>query len=202
MKPKRPSIASIKTGTALKQWYWLKEELVNYCKIKGIRYTGGKFEILDRIADNLDGKTEKLKNKKPDQSTFNWHSTPLTPNTIITNSYKNSQNVRRFFKQQCGATFHFNIPFMAWMKANVGKKLKDAVKEWKRLHALAKDKKFKSLIPSHNQYNQYIRDFFADNPGKTMVEARHCWKLKRQLPLERHRYERSDLKLMQEHKVH
>jgi hypothetical protein len=202
MKQKRPPITSIKTGTALKQWYWLKEELVNYCKIKGIRYTGGKFEILDRIADKLDGKKENSKKNIKAKSVFDWHAALLTPDTIITDNYKNSQNVRRFFKKHCGENFHFSIPFMAWMKANVSKKLKDAVKEWKRLHALAKDKKFKSLIPSHNQYNQYIRDFFADNPGKTMLEARHCWKLKRQLPLERHRYERSDLKLMQEHKVH
>jgi hypothetical protein len=195
MKSKRPSIASIKKGAALKQWYWLKEELVSHCQTKGIPYSGGKFEILNRIADKLDGKTVFSKKKQSNQSTFDWHSTLLTLNTIITNSYKNSQNVRRFFKEHCGDHFHFNIAFMAWMKNNVGKTLKDAVKEWKRLDRLVKDKNFKSFIPSHNQYNQYIRDFFADNPGKTLVQARRCWELKRQLPLGRHKYERSDLKL-------
>jgi hypothetical protein len=60
---------------------------------------------------------------------------------------------------------------------------------------IVSDKSFKSVIPAHNQYNQYIRDFFADNPGKTLKDARHYWKLKRQLPVQRHRYERSDLKL-------
>jgi Domain of unknown function (DUF6434)/SAP domain-containing new25 len=196
MKLTRPPITSFKTGTALKRWYWLKEELVAYCKITAINYTGGKFDILNRIANILDGK--KSAGKKQDKktiATFDWHSALLTPETKITDSYKNSQNVRRFFKQHCGAAFHFSIPFMAWMKNNNGKKLRDAVKEWKRLDTLKKDKNFKSVIPAHNQYNQYIRDFFTDNPAASLTNARRCWKLKRQLPMEKHKYERSDLKL-------
>lgn len=194
MKQIRPPIMSFKNGTAFKQWYWLKEELVSYCKNKGISYTGGKFEILERIANVLDGKNNRSKKKQPVKSAFDWHSALLTPATKITDSYKNSQNVRRFFNHYCGDAFHFSIPFMAWMKNNSGKKLKDAIKEWKRLEVLKKDKNFKSVIPAHNQYNQYIRDFFADNPDKSLADARHCWKLKRQLPMERHAYEKGDLK--------
>ena len=38
----------IKTGTELVRWYWLKEELVAYCKLAGINYKGVKFDILKR----------------------------------------------------------------------------------------------------------------------------------------------------------
>jgi SAP domain-containing new25 len=31
----------------------LKEELVSYCQVKGIKTTGGKFEIADRIVHYL-----------------------------------------------------------------------------------------------------------------------------------------------------
>jgi Domain of unknown function (DUF6434)/SAP domain-containing new25 len=192
---KRPAITTIKTGKELKCWYWLKDELVAYCKIKDIGYAGGKFTILERIANKLDGKKVISKKNTKAVSVFDWHGASLTPNTVITDNYKNSQNVRRFFKVHCGEKFHFSIPFMLWMKANTGKKLKDAVIEWKRLQKVTSDKAFRSVIPEHNQYNQYIRDFFSDNPGKTLEDARQCWKLKRQLPLERHRYERSDLML-------
>lgn len=192
---KRPEIITIKTGKELKRWYWLKEELVAYCKQNAIDYAGGKFTILERIANKLDGKKVISKKNTKAVSVFNWHGATLTPNTIITDNYKNSQNARRFFKSHCGEKFHFSIPFMHWMKANTGKKLKDAVIEWKRLQKATSNKTFKSVIPAHNQYNQYLRDFFADNPSKTLEDARHYWKLKRQLPLERHRYERSDLKL-------
>jgi Domain of unknown function (DUF6434) len=84
---------------------------------------------------------------------------------------------------------------MAWMKSNVGKTLADAIEEWKRLDEQSRQKDFKSEIPKGNQYNQYLRDFFADNSNKTIKEAKHFWKLKRALPLGLHKYERSDLEL-------
>jgi hypothetical protein len=47
---------------------------------------------------------------------FDWHSDPITSNTLITRSYRNTQNVRRFFLSQCGAHFKFDRSFMAWLK--------------------------------------------------------------------------------------
>ena len=191
----RPNIEDIKTGAELVCWYWLKEELVAYCKSADMNYTGVKFDILEQISRFLDNKPVEKEQKVKVQSQFDWHSEPLTLETIITDSYKNSQNVRRFFQENCSAKFNFNIAFMAWMKANVGKTLRDAVAEWERQNAQSKNKNFKTDIPKGNQYNQYMRDFFADNPDKTIKEARHFWALKRALPLGFHKYERTDLNL-------
>ena len=66
---------------------------------------------------------------------------------------------------------------------------------WVKINAELKDKNTKSIIPEGNQYNQYMRDFFKDNPDKTIHEARHFWQLKRSLPLGKQMYERSDLDL-------
>jgi hypothetical protein len=63
---------------------------------------------------------------------FDWHSDPITRKTPITASYRNTQNVRRFFQSQCGAHFKFERPFMAWLKDGAGKTMGDAVKEWQR----------------------------------------------------------------------
>jgi hypothetical protein len=194
----RPNIDTIKTGKELKRWYWLKEELVAYCQHKGLSYVGVKFDMLERIATSLDKGTAPTKSKTTPikaRSTFDWHAASLALNTLITDSYKNTQNVRRFFQQHCGQKFHFSIPFMAFMKNNCGKTLQQAIDEWQRLNKQQKDKNFKSEIPAGNQYNQYIRDFFADNPNMTIEQARHFWKLKKGLPLGRHVYERKDLKL-------
>lgn len=191
----RPEIHNIQTGDELKKWYWLKSELVALAKTIGISYTGAKFEILNRIANKLDGKNVISISKPPKKSNFNWSKDLLTLNTIITDSYTNGPNTRAFFKNHCGEKFHFSIPFMSWMRKNQGRKLKDAVTEWKRLEKLSKNPNFKSEIPAGNQYNKYLRDFFADNPTRTIEEARYFWKLKRSLPLGRHIYERSDLKL-------
>jgi Domain of unknown function (DUF6434)/SAP domain-containing new25 len=193
---KRPLISTITTGKELKRWYWLKEELVAYCKKVSINYSGAKFEILDRLANALDNKPMLAKKSERPTSLFDWSKEPLSLRTRITDSYRNGPNVRKFFIENCGAKFHFSIPFMKWMKENESKILKDAINEWKRLDKLSKDKNFKSIIPPNNQYNQYIRDFFLDNPNKKMKDARLCWKKKRQLPMERHKYEKDDLKLI------
>ncbi|HEV7782946.1 MAG TPA: DUF6434 domain-containing protein [Chitinophagaceae bacterium] len=47
---------------------------------------------------------------------FDWHKDALTGSTRIDNSYKNTQNVRRFFRNTIGEHFHFNRVFMAWLK--------------------------------------------------------------------------------------
>lgn len=192
---KRPAISNIQSGEELKKWYWLKEELVAYARHAGISYVGSKLEIIERLASLLDGIQKKQAKKKNPDSAFNWPKEHLFPKTIITDSYTNGPNTRTFFKKYCGDKFRFTIPFMNWMKTNTGKRLKDAIAEWKRLDKLSKDKNFISVIPEGNQYNKYIRDFFADNPGKTMKDARQYWKLKRSLPSGRHIYERSDLQL-------
>ncbi|MGJ8528243.1 DUF6434 domain-containing protein [Maritalea sp.] len=75
------------------------------------------------------------------KSNFDWHSEHLTPDTIITDSYKTSQNVRRFFTQQLGNDFKFTIASMTWMKENVGKTLGEAVIEIQRLRQKSKAQK-------------------------------------------------------------
>jgi Domain of unknown function (DUF6434)/SAP domain-containing new25 len=191
----RPNLLDIQTSEEFQKWYWLKAELVVFCQLTDISYAGSKFEIIDRIVEMFDVGVNNAKKIQKVTSKFDWHCEDLTLETRITDSYKNSRNVRRFFKKHCGEKFHFNIAFMNWMKNNVGKTLAEAVEEWKRLDEQSQQKGFKSEIPKGNQYNQYLRDFFADNPDKTMIEARHFWKLKRELPLGLHKYERTDLEL-------
>lgn len=199
MTEKRPDIESLTTSSALRRWYWTKDELLSECRRLSLRVSGGKFTLLDRIAYYYDtGETVFPGDKKPKTtSKFDWHSADLSPETVITDSYKNSQNVRRFFQAQVGVHFKFNIASMAWMKANAGKTLADAVEAIKAMEAEAAKPGFQSKIAAHNQFNQYTRDFLADNPAMGMKDVRHFWALKRALPASdgRHRYDPSDLNL-------
>ncbi len=63
---------------------------------------------------------------------IDWHSHPLTNDTVITKSYKMTQNVRRYFMSQLGHDMKFRREFLLWMKASVGKTLGEAVKEYKK----------------------------------------------------------------------
>lgn len=201
----RPEITSVKSGDELRRWYWLKSDLVTYARVLGVKVSGGKFEILQRISDYLDtgektsntpSKPKKLTSKF-DWPKFDWHSEVLTPETQITDSYKNTQNVRGFFIENAGSNFKFNIEFMAWMKSNIGQTLGDAVNEYRAMRARMNEPDFKSKIEDHNQFNSYTRDFLADNPEMGMDDVRKYWARKIKLPSDsgRHEYERSDLDL-------
>lgn len=62
---------------------------------------------------------------------FNWHSEPITRSTAVCAGYKNTQNVRRFMTEQCGADFRFDRNFMAWINNGSPKSMGDVVDEWK-----------------------------------------------------------------------
>ena len=63
---------------------------------------------------------------------FDWHSDHITRKTPIAKTYRNTQNVRRFFKKECGDHFKFDRAFMAWMKRAETRTMGDVVKEWLR----------------------------------------------------------------------
>ena len=63
---------------------------------------------------------------------FDWHSGTITRETVVNNSYKNTQNVRRFLVRQCGADFTFDRNFMAWIRNGASKNMGDVADEWIR----------------------------------------------------------------------
>lgn len=65
---------------------------------------------------------------------FDWHADPISRATVITKSYRNTQNVRRFLARECGAAFRFDRPCMAWLKDGADK-TSDAADEWLRRQA-------------------------------------------------------------------
>ncbi|MGB7204898.1 MAG: DUF6434 domain-containing protein [Anderseniella sp.] len=63
---------------------------------------------------------------------FDWHCDEITRATPVTTSYRNTQNVRRFLKSQCGSRFKFDRAFMAWIKNGEPKTMGQVVDEWLR----------------------------------------------------------------------
>ena len=176
------------------RWYWLKSELVDFCRSESIPYTGLKSELTDRVRSYLAGEEITPLRPAPPTSDFQWSRETITPQTIITDSYRNGPNVRKFFIEHIGKKFRFNIQFMKWMKENCGKTMGDAVEAWNDIEAERKAGK-KTKIPKGNQYNQYLRDFFEANPDRTIMEARKCWREKMKNP-GKFVYQHSDLKFL------
>lgn len=191
----RPDIQHIHSAAVFRNWYWLKAELIAYCKKLGIPYSGNKAALIERIATVLetgDVRNAPLSRARQIQSDVNWTTATLSLDTIITDSYKNNRNMRTFMQTHADPKFKFYIDFMQWMKDNIGKTLRDAVEAHHAFMLRRQDPHFKSTIPASNQYNRYLRDFFADNPQRSIAEARACWQWKRSQPAP-HQYAASDL---------
>ncbi len=193
----RPSLNKDITIDDFREFYWLKMELIEFCRQEGLRKQGGKIEVADRVEAYLrTGKKETaIKKKRAPVSKFDWNHETLTLETVITDNYKNSKNVRTFFQEQIGSAFKFNVAFMNWMKENAGKTLADAVDEWNAIKAAKKMKKKRTIIAPQFEYNRYIRDFLDDNPDRTKADAIQFWKIKRSVRGD-NVYKKSDLDLM------
>ena len=191
----RPTLDQNLSFKQFKDYYWLKKELVDFCRATGINCSGGKLEIAARIEVYLEKGAiieGSGSSKRESTSTFDWKKESLSSKTIITDNYKNTENVRLFFENEIGSHFKFNVDFMNWMKANHGKTLEEAVDQWNEISTLKKNKNYKSEIAPQFEYNTYMRDFLADNPELSSKDAIQCWKVKRSMPGS-NRYERSDL---------
>jgi len=65
-------------------------------------------------------------------SEFDWHGGTITRVTPVTATYRNTQNVRRFLKAQCGEGFRFDRAFMASIRDGSPKTMGDVADEWLR----------------------------------------------------------------------
>ncbi|MDE7177778.1 MAG: SAP domain-containing protein [Lachnospiraceae bacterium] len=183
----RPVLDRNLDSKTFRDYYYLKEELVNFCRENGIPVSGGKIEISDRIAYFLDtGKILSASTARKKTTAI----TTISPDTKIEANFVCSERHRAFFKEHIGCGFSFNVAFQKWLKNNTGKTYKEAIAAY---HQILEDKKKeKTKIDKQFEYNTYIRDFFADNKGRSLEEAIKCWKYKKRLQ-GHNRYERTDL---------
>jgi len=175
-------------------FYWLKKELTDFCKKEKLSTQGGKLEITKRIEHYLktgERLSPTLSLSKP-TSSFDWKNSTLHLLTVITDNYKNTENVRTFFQKEISPAFKFNVKFMNWMKANTGKTLADAVVAWKEILHQEKNRITPKEIAPQFEYNTYLRDALADNPNLKRKDAIALWKIKRSMRGD-NKYLKSDL---------
>lgn len=180
----RPPLTNSISIQAFKDFYWLKEELQVFCRDNGMSATGSKNEITKRIEIFLQtGEIAKplrvsKTHKKPAVTDT------LSLDTVITENHRCSQNVRAFFKTAIGPKFHFSTYIQTFFKQNIGKTYQDVVQAWYEEERRKKDPSYKKVIAPQFEYNQFIRDFFADpaNKGKTQTDAINAWHTIKKLP--------------------
>ena len=161
-----------------KEYYYLKEELVNFCRKEGLKTSGNKEELTERISYYLKtGKETPSKIKTTTKKTTNLKNIKITDK--IGKNFSCTEQSREFFKEQIGESFSFKVPFQKWLKSNENKTYEDAINQYYEI--LKENKNKKTTISKQFEYNQYIRDFFQNNKGKTLKEAIKCWNYKKTL---------------------
>lgn len=186
----RPGLNKELDAITFRNFYYLKQELIDFCRENGLPTSGDKIELMDRIATFLDtGKAPAARKSKRKAANISL----ITDETAIEENIFFSEKHRTFFKEKIGKSFSFNVPFQKWLKSNAGKTYGEAVQAYHKI--IEEKKRNKTEIGRQFEYNTYIRDFFADNCEKSLNEVIICWKYKKSLP-GHHKYERSDLAML------
>lgn len=183
----RPNLANNLDAKTFRSFYYLKEELIEFCKKNGLPTTGSKLEITNRIAHFLDfGEViySPSKNKVKKEINIITEDAKIEPDFIC------SEKHRAYFKEKIGKNFSFNVAFQKWLKSNTGKTYKEAIDAYYQI--IEDKKKTKSQIDEQFEYNAYIRDFFEDNKDKKLKQAIICWKYKKNKQ-GNNKYDKTDL---------
>lgn len=179
----RPNLTKGISVESFRDYYWLKEELQSFCRENGISASGSKIEISDRIETFLLTGEIKKPIRKSKANKKIKPQTDLSLDTVITENHRCSQDVRAFFKTVI-PKFHFSTYIQNYFKNNVGQTYRDVINAWYEEEERKKDPSYKKKIAPQFEYNQFIRDFFADpkNQGKSREEAIEAWNEIKKLP--------------------
>lgn len=171
------------------EYYFLKEELKDFCRAEGLKVSGSKQDLEKRIIYYLKTGEElaELAVKQNSKVTLK----EITLDSKLGENFKCSEDKREFFEKQIGKGFKFKVKFQKWLKANPDKTYGDAIDAYFEIQNSGE----KTQIAKQFQYNQYIRDFFENNNDKSLDDAIKCWKHKKALK-GHNKYEDSDLEVL------
>ena len=183
----KPILGNDLDAEIFKEYYYLKSELIKFCKENNLQTYGNKNELTDRVFRFLntgENSTDIVFHKKSEQIE------QITLESIIEENFVCSEKHRAFYESQIGNNFKFCVPFQKWLKTNAGKTYKDSIDEYYKITK----KKSGALknIDAQFEYNTYIRDFFKDNKDKSFQQAVCCWNYKKNKK-GTHKYDKSDL---------
>lgn len=103
----RPKLCCALDGKTFREYYYLKEELLAFCRKNNLQTTGSKEELTERIARFLDtGEKLRATHSRRTQSVVE-----ITLDTVIEENFVCTEKHRAFFKERIGTAFSFNVTF-------------------------------------------------------------------------------------------
>jgi len=178
---KRPKLNKNISSKDFSDFYWLKEELIDFCRDIGINTSASKIELSRRILKFLNT-GEIIKKRENKILKLPKATAPITKNTILGVDKRSYKEKKNFLQLAIGKRFHFTVYLLEYFKKNTGKRTYgDLIKQWYKEQAKRENLHFKTKIAPQFEYNAYIRGFLKDNSDKTKKEAIKYWKIKKSL---------------------
>lgn len=159
-------------------YYWLKKELVQFCREVGINSEGWKLEINERIIEYLSNHTIDRKTKAKPKKKSNEVS-ELRLDMIVTESFKRNPRTTEFFKS-IDSRFHYSVRLNKYIRDNIGKiTYQDIITEWKVEYEQKKQGIKTTPDLPQCEYNQFVKDYLADNTERKFKDAVAAWNVKK-----------------------
>ncbi len=171
-------MTAVRSGAELRRWYWLRAELQELATALGVSRSGGKEELLRRVAAALDG--EAVPAAAPRRPAARQLTAPVGPGTVIPAGQRCSLVLRQFFAAAVGPGFRFDEHMREFIAHGEGRTLAEAVEHWHRTRGLPP-----GHVGEQFEYNRFTRAWFAAHPGGTRRECRRAWWEHRGLPVDR-----------------
>ncbi len=176
MTNKPPKITTV---SDLRDFYWLKTDLMEFCKKHHLPLQGAKSDLINRITIFLTTgrKIKHVSIKKI--PALKDSSKKITKNTLVEN-YNNDTETRIFFVAQLGDNFKFNAYLRQFTnKENIkqGMTYGDLINGWIVFENNKKNPDIKNIIPEQFEYNQFIKDYFQHEKNGTLKMAISAWKV-------------------------
>ncbi len=170
----RPSLTPAMSAEEFRAWYWLKEDLVAFCRAHDLSRAGLKREIEARICAYLSGSEKSKPRVQPRRAGVMPREFALE--TIIGKGWRCSPVLGSYLRSVLGRSFHFNQAMRTFIHTAEGRTLRDACLLYQNS---VRPGAPKAAIPEQLEYNRHFREYFRDHPKATRDEAIAAWRRKR-----------------------
>lgn len=163
----RPPLTPDLLASDFLSFYWLKQELLDFCRAEALSTQGSKGDLTERIATFLTtGERPAPPPKRPRAAPM---PVTLTRDSVIGPGWRCSEPLRAFFRSEIGPHFHFDQRMRDFIAQEVGKTLQEAIEMWEQPRPTT------SPIAPQFEYNRHMRAFYERHPNATRAEAIQVW---------------------------
>jgi len=169
----RPPLTKTISINDLTGYYWLKDELAAFCRENGISTSGSKQELFDRVRLYIEtGEKPPVMKTVASRKVRGSMPKVFTRQSVIGPGWHCSQEIRYFFENEIGASFHFDGIMRGLIYNGAGMTLDEVIESWKA--SRENSSPVKEIAPQF-EYNRHMRAYFAEHKGATLADAIDAW---------------------------